>query len=795
MNLSIDPNTNHWRLRKGLEERLGSECFHRWFGSDESPRVTLQWTRASDSQGIAGTLTVLANTQFAMDMVRRQFRGELLDVVRTLVHGTPHLEFAVLSQESPLEPAFSSELQNSQSSPDSLNSPDPFSWESSSGFVPVEPSPICAEVRPQRSSKRASSNRRRRDSAIKLERIERIDADNANGWNGEQSDAAVESERAGSANDEIVPTNDLPANAGNRRRGTVGGRQTSEKCTEVERQEGPRPPRRGGRVKQTKAATPPEQTTVRSRGMKSTSSAKERPEQPPKARRTPRPRKASPAAVSPVSVATVESSPVSLSPEVSQAKSSSDLLTPQEIPNPKISTKSSVSANASRRSRRSAQSPVSPALLETTSEPSAIPSHSSSAREPFTIVRKVGKGRDKGNAKGVERIDREEGNSQRSSISIEERRLSVPSSNSVSVPGLSSGPGIATPDFSLASFVWCERNSIVRETVRNALDHPGAWSPALFCGPTGTGKTHLARGILQEYRRRWPRRTAVLMTAEQFTSEYVAAAAGGGFPGFRRRYRDCDLLILEDIQFLLDGKRSTQQELHSTVDALITAQKQVLFTSDRPIPEMSGLHAGLRTRIQGGIVCPIVEPDYATRLAILRRVYAPDSASSDAQRIRWKDSVLRQVASRVTSHVRELFGAMHRLEVSQRLSQKSLTLEQVDQILNELLQENHRSVRLADVSRAVCQTLGLEEGGLQSDSRRICFSQPRMLAMWLARRYTRAALTEIGAFFGGRRHSTVISAQKRVEGWIESGDTLSFADTPLRVEEVIRRIEESLRAS
>ncbi|MDO4559191.1 MAG: helix-turn-helix domain-containing protein, partial [Planctomycetia bacterium] len=233
---------------------------------------------------------------------------------------------------------------------------------------------------------------------------------------------------------------------------------------------------------------------------------------------------------------------------------------------------------------------------------------------------------------------------------------------------------------------------------------------------------------------------------------------------------------------------------HNTVDALLTANRQVLFTSDRPIPEMMNLHAGLRTRIQGGIVCPIASPDYTTRLAILRNAYRSDERKSDPTQIRWKDTVLRQVAARVTSHVRELFGAMHRLEVTQRLSPKSLTSEQVDRVLSELLRENRRAVRLSDVSRAVCKTFGLEEGGLQSDSRRACFSQPRMLAMWLARRYTRAALTEIGDFFGGRRHSTVISAQKRVDGWIESGDTLSFTDSPLRVEEAIHQIEESLRA-
>ncbi|MDD3468874.1 MAG: DnaA/Hda family protein [Thermoguttaceae bacterium] len=377
--------------------------------------------------------------------------------------------------------------------------------------------------------------------------------------------------------------------------------------------------------------------------------------------------------------------------------------------------------------------------------------------------------------------------------------LSISSARNVSTSSVSESSSaveeaLSGNSYTLSTFQWSDHNGIARETSRTIIEYPGQYSPCLFYGTTGVGKTHLVRALLNEHKRRHPRGTSIYMTSEQFTSDYVAAASGGGFPSFRRRYRSCDLFVLEDLQFFLDGKTSTQVELYHTVDTLLQSQKQVLFTADRPIPEMQQLDSRLLARIQGGMVCLLSMPGYATRLEILRQRNRQQAGRRGGGTL-WADSVLQRIAARVTTQVRELFGALNRLEAFQRVSGRPLTDHEIDEALDELVQENSRAIRLADVAHAVCATFGLEDSGLQSDSRVKRFSEPRMLAMWLARKYTRAALTEIGAFFGGRKHSTVISAQKRVENWIEDGQTLSFSDTPLRVEEAIRRVEECLRAS
>ncbi len=368
------------------------------------------------------------------------------------------------------------------------------------------------------------------------------------------------------------------------------------------------------------------------------------------------------------------------------------------------------------------------------------------------------------------------------------------SSRSTSVSNATTEDVLRANRYTLATFKWSDHNGIAKETSRTIIEYPGQYSPCLFYGSTGVGKTHLVRALLHEHKRRHPRGTAIYMTSEQFTSDYVAAASGGGFPSFRRKYRSCDFFVLEDLQFFLDGKTSTQVELYHTVDTLLQSQKQVLFTADRPIPEMQQLDARLLARIQGGMICLLSMPGYATRLEILRQQNREQAGRRNGNTL-WGDSVLQRIAARVTTQVRELFGALNRLEAFQRVNGQPLTDHEIDEALDELAQENNRAIRLADVAHAVCATFGLDDSGLQSESRTKRFSEPRMLAMWLARKYTRAALTEIGAFFGGRKHSTVISAQKRVENWIEDGQTLSFSDTPLRVEEAIRRIEEYLRAS
>ena len=317
-----------------------------------------------------------------------------------------------------------------------------------------------------------------------------------------------------------------------------------------------------------------------------------------------------------------------------------------------------------------------------------------------------------------------------------------------------------------------------------AARRPGDMSPLLIHGPTGVGKTHLLEGIWTAARRN-RRITVIYLTAEQFTNGFLQALRGSGLPSFRRKYRGVDLLLVDDLQFFT-GKRHTQIELSYTIDTLLRAGRQLAFGADRPLAELSDFIPELTTRLQSGMICRIDPPDYATRSGIVDQM---------ARRIRLKvpAEVKQFIAGRLTSHARELSGALCLLEATAKASGKPITLDSAEQALAELIRSSSRVVRLADVEKAVCSTFGLEPSTLQSNRKTKRVNNPRTLAMWLARKYTRSALSEISSYFGRRSHSTVISAQKRVDTWIAEGTTLQLADHTWTVEEAIQQVERCLK--
>jgi chromosomal replication initiator protein len=319
-----------------------------------------------------------------------------------------------------------------------------------------------------------------------------------------------------------------------------------------------------------------------------------------------------------------------------------------------------------------------------------------------------------------------------------------------------------------------------------AAEQPGAMSPLVIHGPSGAGKTHLLEGICRRMRERNPRSSAVMLSAEQFTTTFLESLHGRrGLPGFRRSLRAADLLVIDDIQFLI-GKKATISELLHTIEALQRAGKQVVFASDRDVESLAELGADLQARLRGGMCARILPPDEATRAGIVESLAARRALSIPAE-------VVAFVAARMTRNTRELAGAVNRLEATSHMLGIPVTLDMAEECLAELVRSSSRAVRLADIERAVCSALGVDPGSLQSSCRVRRVNQPRMLAMFLARKHTPAALSEIGAYFGRRSHSTVISAQRTVDGWIASGSRLTLADAEWGVEEAIRRVEESLR--
>ena len=342
----------------------------------------------------------------------------------------------------------------------------------------------------------------------------------------------------------------------------------------------------------------------------------------------------------------------------------------------------------------------------------------------------------------------------------------------------------------LDGFIAGQSNQMAVSVAKKAVEHPGHYSPLMFHGPTGVGKTHILEGIRTAARRRRDGPTAMYLTAEQFTTFFVDALRGSGLPNFRSKYRGADILIIDDIQFFR-GKRSTLVELHYTIDTLIREGRQVVLAADRPPSELHELGAELITRIEGGMIQAIEPPDRATRLGIVAKL-AREMAKQSGLKI--PQVVQEFIATRLTSHTRELSGAVCRLQATAEAFDRAVTLDMAEETLADMVRHSGRLVRLGDIQRAVCDRLGLELDSLQSGRKVKNVNHARMLAMWLARKHTRAALTEISSFFGRRSHSTVISAQRRVDGWIAAETPSRVFEDTATVDETIRRIEQSLLA-
>lgn len=317
------------------------------------------------------------------------------------------------------------------------------------------------------------------------------------------------------------------------------------------------------------------------------------------------------------------------------------------------------------------------------------------------------------------------------------------------------------------------------------LEKPGRVSPLLIHGPHGVGKSHLAIGLAHRLKTMYRYRRVVCLTGEQFTIEYTESARSGGFASFRKKYRDVEVLVIDDVQFLL-GKTGTLIELRNTLDMLMRDQRQIILVADRGLHELAGMGTDLFARLSGGMACAIDPMDTVTRRTLLTRLCDQQGTQVEADVLNW-------VAEHCGSDARVLQGIVHRLAAQQRISGGKLTSDDAIRSISDIVRANQPIVRLRDIEKVVCEAFGLEEDVLRAKSKCQSFSQPRMLAMFLARKYTRTALSEIGAYFGNRQHSTVISAQKKVETWLDANEVLQMGRTQVPVQEILRSLEVTLQ--
>ena len=312
-------------------------------------------------------------------------------------------------------------------------------------------------------------------------------------------------------------------------------------------------------------------------------------------------------------------------------------------------------------------------------------------------------------------------------------------------------------------FVIGKSNELAAAAAHAVSQAPGrVYNPLFLYGDTGLGKTHLMQAIAHEVFSRHPEIRITFIGAEQFTNEMIGSIQNRSTQEFRRRYRETDLLLVDDVQFL-KGKEATQEEFFHTFNALYEAGRQIVLTSDRPPSEIPGLEARLVSRFQWGMVADIELPDFEHRIAILR-----NKALLDHLEMTIPEDVIRFIAEHVRSSVRELEGSIIKLLAYASLKHREITVDVAREALRDKLRSPDSHTGLSSglstdtIQAVIAKEWNVTSEGLRSKTRTKALTAPRQVAMYFMRELLSMQLVEIGAAFGGRDHSTVIHSLERV---------------------------------
>jgi chromosomal replication initiator protein len=340
----------------------------------------------------------------------------------------------------------------------------------------------------------------------------------------------------------------------------------------------------------------------------------------------------------------------------------------------------------------------------------------------------------------------------------------APSSSPVAVQSERRG-GINTllsDRYTFAHFVIGKSNELAATAALAVAQAPGkVYNPLFLYGNTGIGKTHLMQAIAHQVLFQSPAARITFVSAEQFTNEMISSIQTRTAREFRKRYRETDLLLVDDVQFL-KGKEGTQEEFFHTFNALYEAGRQIVLTSDRSPSEIPGLEARLVSRFQWGMVADIQLPDFEHRVAILR-----NKALLDHLEMTIPENVIHFIAEHVHSSVRELEGSIIKLLAYASLKHRDITIEVAQEALRDKLKHSQvssvgLSLSVDTIQALVAKEWGVTAEGLRSKTRTKALTTPRQVAMHFMRELLGMQLVEIGAVFGGRDHSTVIHSLERV---------------------------------
>jgi len=312
------------------------------------------------------------------------------------------------------------------------------------------------------------------------------------------------------------------------------------------------------------------------------------------------------------------------------------------------------------------------------------------------------------------------------------------------------------PRYTFDAFVIGSGNQFAHAACQAVAERPSkAYNPLFIYGGVGMGKTHLMQAIGHEVKRRSPQSAICYVSSEKFTNDMINSLRYDKMTSFRDKFRNVDVLLIDDIQFLTQKER-TQEEFFHTFNTLHESMKQIVIASDRPPKELAEFEDRLRSRFEWGLIADIQPPDLETKVAILQK-------KAEQEKVTLPTDVALFIASNIRSNVRELEGALIRLVAHSSLIGADITLAYTQQVLKNFIDSQARRVTIESIQKAVAEQFGLRlvEIKAKNNSRSIVY--PRQIAMYLAKHLTEASLPEIGRQFGGKHHTTVLHSVDKIE--------------------------------
>jgi chromosomal replication initiator protein len=346
----------------------------------------------------------------------------------------------------------------------------------------------------------------------------------------------------------------------------------------------------------------------------------------------------------------------------------------------------------------------------------------------------------------------------------EEKKSKIDDRGSITVNDEMSS--LLNPKYTFASFVIGNSNRFAHAASLAVAESPAkAYNPLFIYGGVGLGKTHLMHAIGHYVLQNNSNAKVVYVSSEKFTNELINAIRDDKNEEFRNKYRNVDILLIDDIQFIA-GKERTQEEFFHTFNALHDANKQIILSSDRPPKEIPTLEDRLRSRFEWGLIADIQAPDFETRMAILKK-------KADVEKLNVANEVMVYIATKIKSNIRELEGALIRIVAYSSLTNRPITVELASEALKDIISnKQNRNVTIDVIQDVVAGYFNLRIEDLKSQRRTRNVAYPRQIAMYLSRKLTDMSLPKIGEEFGGRDHTTVIHAYEKISDSLNTDESL-----------------------